>query len=155
MSYMLPWQGHLMVPLATLATVQPLWVQIALKALNSPALGWVTTTFAASKTLPPPTGMSATLISSFVGLAAAFGAAESLPPPHAVRVAAPMTPTPAAPAVVMTVRRSMSPGAGWLGVGNWSGWLTAVSYTHLRAHETDSYLVCRLLLEKKKKIKRR
>src|SRR5665647_202807 len=27
---------------------------------------------------------------------------------------------------------------------------TAVSYTHLRAHETDSYLVCRLLLEKKK-----
>ena len=27
--------------------------------------------------------------------------------------------------------------------------LNAVSYTHLRAHETDSYLVCRLLLEKK------
>src|SRR5665647_3088430 len=27
-----------------------------------------------------------------------------------------------------------------------------VSYTHLRAHETDSYLVCRLLLENKKKI---
>ena len=25
----------------------------------------------------------------------------------------------------------------------------AVSYTHLRAHETDQYLVCRLLLEKK------
>src|SRR5665647_2024932 len=24
--------------------------------------------------------------------------------------------------------------------------VTAVSYTHLRAHETDSYLVCRLLL---------
>ena len=30
----------------------------------------------------------------------------------------------------------------------------AVSYTHLRAHETDSYLVCRLLLEKKKEPKR-
>ena len=30
--------------------------------------------------------------------------------------------------------------------------LIAVSYTHLRAHETDSYLVCRLLLEKKKNI---
>src|SRR5665647_3678767 len=30
-------------------------------------------------------------------------------------------------------------------------WHTSVSYTHLRAHETDSYLVCRLLLEKKKK----
>src|SRR5664279_2635863 len=28
--------------------------------------------------------------------------------------------------------------------------LRTVSYTHLRAHETDSYLVCRLLLEKKK-----
>src|SRR5665647_3895787 len=27
-----------------------------------------------------------------------------------------------------------------------------VSYTHLRAHETDSYLVCRLLLEKKKNL---
>ena len=29
--------------------------------------------------------------------------------------------------------------------------IMSVSYTHLRAHETDSYLVCRLLLEKKKK----
>src|SRR5665647_3841204 len=28
--------------------------------------------------------------------------------------------------------------------------LDPVSYTHLRAHETDSYLVCRLLLENKK-----
>ena len=28
--------------------------------------------------------------------------------------------------------------------------LDSVSSTHLRAHETDSYLVCRLLLEKKK-----
>ena len=28
-------------------------------------------------------------------------------------------------------------------------WRGPVSYTHLRAHETDSYLVCRLLLEKK------
>src|SRR5665647_3803095 len=27
-----------------------------------------------------------------------------------------------------------------------------VSYTHLRAHETDSYLVCRLLLEKTKNL---
>src|SRR5450759_4394384 len=30
----------------------------------------------------------------------------------------------------------------------------AVSYTHLRAHETRHDLVCRLLLEKKKKTKR-
>eukprot|EP00658_Telonema_sp_P-2_P072252 TRINITY_DN61416_c0_g1_i1.p1 TRINITY_DN61416_c0_g1~~TRINITY_DN61416_c0_g1_i1.p1 ORF type:complete len:157 (-),score=39.43 TRINITY_DN61416_c0_g1_i1:50-520(-) len=29
--------------------------------------------------------------------------------------------------------------------------LEAVSYTHLRAHETPEHLVCRLLLEKKKK----
>ena len=29
--------------------------------------------------------------------------------------------------------------------------LEAVSYTHLRAHETKANLVCRLLLEKKKK----
>ena len=29
-------------------------------------------------------------------------------------------------------------------------WLTAVSYTHLRAHETPEHLVCPLLLEKKK-----
>src|SRR5664279_3244859 len=26
--------------------------------------------------------------------------------------------------------------------------IKSVSYTHLRAHETDSYIVCRLLLEK-------
>eukprot|EP00658_Telonema_sp_P-2_P007095 TRINITY_DN12643_c0_g1_i6.p1 TRINITY_DN12643_c0_g1~~TRINITY_DN12643_c0_g1_i6.p1 ORF type:complete len:263 (+),score=57.35 TRINITY_DN12643_c0_g1_i6:138-926(+) len=30
-------------------------------------------------------------------------------------------------------------------------WGKAVSYTHLRAHETPEHLVCRLLLEKKKK----
>ena len=30
---------------------------------------------------------------------------------------------------------------------------TSVSYTHLRAHETGRNLVCRLLLEKKKKKK--
>ena len=30
---------------------------------------------------------------------------------------------------------------------------TSVSYTHLRAHETPEHLVCRLLLEKKKKSK--
>ena len=34
------------------------------------------------------------------------------------------------------------------------GAVLAVSYTHLRAHETDSYLVCRLLLENKKKTKK-
>ena len=34
------------------------------------------------------------------------------------------------------------------------GALESVSYTHLRAHETPEHLVCRLLLEKKKKIQR-
>ena len=40
----------------------------------------------------------------------------------------------------------------WAAYGDKFAGLTtpAVSYTHLRAHETDSYLVCRLLLEKKK-----
>ena len=32
--------------------------------------------------------------------------------------------------------------------------VNAVSYTHLRAHETSLHLVCRLLLEKKKKKKK-
>ena len=32
-----------------------------------------------------------------------------------------------------------------------SATVKAVSYTHLRAHETPEHLVCRLLLEKKKK----
>ena len=35
--------------------------------------------------------------------------------------------------------------------GNLAVLLEAVSYTHLRAHETVLDLVCRLLLEKKKK----
>src|SRR5665647_2229157 len=38
-----------------------------------------------------------------------------------------------------------------LASGKVGGKFNPVSYTHLRAHETDSYLVCRLLLEKKKK----
>ena len=36
-----------------------------------------------------------------------------------------------------------------------NGAVNPVSYTHLRAHETDSYLVCRLLLEKKKRTKKK
>jgi hypothetical protein len=52
-----------MVPFWTLSTLQPWCVQIALNALKSPALGWVTTTACppASTILPPPTGMSAVL----------------------------------------------------------------------------------------------
>ena len=36
---------------------------------------------------------------------------------------------------------------------NITNYNTPVSYTHLRAHETKANLVCRLLLEKKKKKK--
>eukprot|EP00658_Telonema_sp_P-2_P053771 TRINITY_DN42464_c0_g1_i1.p1 TRINITY_DN42464_c0_g1~~TRINITY_DN42464_c0_g1_i1.p1 ORF type:complete len:102 (+),score=32.38 TRINITY_DN42464_c0_g1_i1:144-449(+) len=44
--------------------------------------------------------------------------------------------------------RSKSPQkAPMMSAGN-----TTVSYTHLRAHETPEHLVCRLLLEKKKKM---
>src|SRR5512147_1032593 len=47
-----------MVPSATRFTVQPMCVQIAEKALKSPLDGWVTTTFCALNTLPPPSGIS-------------------------------------------------------------------------------------------------
>ena len=40
---LLPWQGQTMSPLATLPTVHPMWVQTAVKALNVPALGCVST----------------------------------------------------------------------------------------------------------------
>src|SRR5664279_560442 len=34
----------------------------------------------------------------------------------------------------------------WAGMqSQYDLWVASVSYTHLRAHETDSYLVCRLL----------
>src|SRR5262249_56412220 len=56
----LPWQGQLMVPFATLLQMQPTWVQTALNARSTPLAGWVTMTFWAMNTLPPPTGMSFT-----------------------------------------------------------------------------------------------
>jgi hypothetical protein len=37
---LLPWQGQLIVPLATSRTAQPWWVQVALSALNVPDTGW-------------------------------------------------------------------------------------------------------------------
>src|SRR5678816_4859541 len=45
--------------------------------------------------------------------------------------------------------RGPSPGPGGRH-GRAAGTSAAVSYTHLRAHETPEHLVCRLLLEKKK-----
>src|SRR5678815_5907385 len=35
-----------------------------------------------------------------------------------------------------------------MGMLNQQNWVSSVSYTHLRAHETPEHLVCRLLLEK-------
>src|SRR4030095_7328312 len=43
-------------------TVQAMWVHVASKALMSPAVGWVTMKWPSGKYIPPPTGMSATLI---------------------------------------------------------------------------------------------
>src|SRR5688572_30772343 len=56
--YPLWWHGHLMRPLSILLTAQPWWVHTVENAFTSPAVGWVTTTFCASKNFPPPTGMS-------------------------------------------------------------------------------------------------
>ena len=43
--------------------MQPWWVQTAVKHLNSPSVGWVTTTCWSGKILPPPTAISAVLVS--------------------------------------------------------------------------------------------
>src|SRR5450756_420590 len=42
-----------------------------------------------------------------------------------------------------------------INIGYMTVYLSPVSYTHLRAHETRHDLVCRLLLEKKKKLQKR
>ena len=51
----LPWHGQTICPSDTDATWQPWWVQVEVNALNSPSLGWVTTTFWSPKIVPPPT----------------------------------------------------------------------------------------------------
>ncbi len=43
--------------------MQPMWVHTAVKHLNSPSVGWVTTTCWSGKIVPPPTGTSAALVS--------------------------------------------------------------------------------------------
>src|SRR5665647_2977341 len=84
------------------------------------------------------------------------------PPPPTPSVQSPTT-AKAAPSSPVTLNRAsmvslgkvtthFTPVARWFKgcfVRSPTSW--AVSYTHLRDHETDSYLVCRLLLEKKKK----
>jgi len=58
--YWLPWHGQVIRELSTLPTVQPRWVQIALNALMSPAVGWVSTICWSLRILPPPTGIAET-----------------------------------------------------------------------------------------------
>jgi hypothetical protein len=53
---LLPWQGQSMVPPLTASHRHPTCVQMALNALYCPFAGWVTTTLAAVKIVPPPTG---------------------------------------------------------------------------------------------------
>src|SRR5215210_2034330 len=61
---LLPWHGQLIVPSFTSFTEHPWCVQVALKALNVPACGCVTTRPCAASTTPPPTGTSATAASA-------------------------------------------------------------------------------------------
>ena len=120
-----------------LADGAALWVHTALNALNSPAVGWVTTKSPVALMMPPPTGTSAV----FTGLPLGAGAdaepvADALvaeedvedpdevveadvvvegavvvgvvEPPHAARAAVPATPAPLTPAARRTVRRFMA-----------------------------------------------
>ncbi len=98
MSNVDPWQGQVMPSLDTPLTVHPWCGQMAENALKSPAVGWVITTLRASKTLPPPTGMSAWAMAPPAAEAApdaALATASPAPEPHAVRPAVPATATPA------------------------------------------------------------
>ena len=97
---LLPWHGQTITPSATDLTLQPWCVQVAEKALNSPAVGWVTTTSLSANTVPPPTGMldgrgqrvrAATPAGAADGAAGAGarrgrgrGARRGRPPPQAV-----------------------------------------------------------------------
>src|SRR5450756_2952362 len=54
-------------------------------------------------------------------------------------------------AVELDVRFKYTSGPALTRAGDLASILVSVSYTHLRAHETRHDLVCRLLLEKKKK----
>src|SRR5580693_5945978 len=80
MLYWLPWHGQSMVWLLIWLTMHPMWVQTALNALNSPAVGWVTTTCGSEKIMPLPTGILLVAASAFVAL-------ELLAPPAAALLA--------------------------------------------------------------------
>jgi hypothetical protein len=100
-------------------------VHTALNPLNSPAVGWVTTTRAEVKILPPPTGISLVVVSAplppawpvpapvpvpALPLEAVPLAAGAEPPPHAASVPArPARPTPA-----IRPRRVVLASGGWV-----------------------------------------
>src|SRR5580704_13889467 len=72
----LPWQGQSMVPPVTWLTTQPTCVHTALNARYCPRAGCVTTTRAALKIMPPPTGIApAEPSTTSLAAGAFFGAA--------------------------------------------------------------------------------
>src|ERR1700730_6150799 len=91
MLYWLPWHGQSMVWLLIWLTMHPMWVQTALNALNSPAVGWVTTTCGPGKIMPLPTGI-------LLVAASAFAALELTAPPAAAPPAAALLAGAAVPA---------------------------------------------------------
>lgn len=115
-SYFAPWQGQIMAPSDSEPTAQPAWVQVALKALNSPARGWVinTSISPAAYFLPLPTGTSvaaATTNTDATGswacgcgaVALGLGVTVSEAGAHAARAATAESPT----AEVIAVRREI------------------------------------------------
>src|SRR5665647_3305235 len=120
-------------------------------------------------TTPPPAGMSTTSISIGSWADGSVGCQEivTLPAPGTLKlVALYWSPNACRPMMIGLVQpgtrrgmlvirmgsRKMVPPRmlRTVPLGDGHIFFRPVSYTHLRAHETDSYLVCRLLLEKKK-----
>src|SRR5664279_800107 len=70
---------------------------------------------------------------------------------YTLRMVTPLLPWHVTAETWMRQRRTGSRNVSDICVKSRSAWVgfsaITVSYTHLRAHETDSYIVCRLLLE--------
>jgi hypothetical protein len=91
-------------------------VQIALNALNSPAVGWVTTTLGPVKIFPLPTGMALVAVSAFPAdaplaalLAAPLAAGALLAPWPAAGLPAGALLEPLPPQAVITPARPTKP----------------------------------------------
>src|SRR5580693_6006987 len=94
MLYWLPWHGQSIVPLLIWLTMHPMWVQTALNALNSPAVGWVTTTVWGAKILPPATGISLVEPSAPAADSLDWAPLEPFAPQAVIAPARPTRPTP-------------------------------------------------------------